>query len=157
MEVKQLLGDSPALALFNPSLRPVISTDASDYELGAVFAQTQPDGREGPVAFTIRTLTETEQKYSRTEEGALACVWAADGWRTYLWGRCFTLRTDHQALATPLSTKGIDRAGMRIAGLHACSILIMMSFTVQVHRTTQLIACRTYPCLGAVTPPRCRT
>jgi len=37
-KVKQLLVNSPALAIFDPSLRPVISTDASDYGLGAVFA-----------------------------------------------------------------------------------------------------------------------
>ncbi|XP_048853517.1 uncharacterized protein K02A2.6-like isoform X1 [Brienomyrus brachyistius] len=114
-EVKQLLVNSPALALFNPSLRPVISTDASDYGLGAVFAQVQPDGTEKPVAFASRTLTETERKYSTVEKEALACVWATEKWRTYLWGRRFTLRTDHQALTTLLSTKGIGRAGMRVA------------------------------------------
>lgn len=114
-EVKQLLVNSPALALFDPSLRPVISTDASDYGLGAVFAQVQLDGTEKPVAFASRTLTETERKYSIVEKEALACVWATEKWRTYLWGRRFTLRTDHQALTTLLSTKGIGRAGMRVA------------------------------------------
>lgn len=114
-EVKRLLVDSPALALFDPSLRSVISTDASDYGLGAIFAQIQPDGTEKPVAFASRTLTETERKYSTVEKEALACVWAAEKWRTYLWGRRLTLRTDHQALTTLLSTKGIGRAGMRVA------------------------------------------
>lgn len=114
-EVKHLLVNSPALALFDPSLRPMISTDASDYGLGAVFAQVQPDGTEKPVAFASRTLTETERKYSIVEKEALACVWATEKWRTYLWGRRFTLRTDHQALTTLLSTKGIGRAGMRVA------------------------------------------
>ncbi len=32
-----------------------------------------------------------------------------------MWGHCFTLRSDHQALTTLLSTKGMDRAGMRVA------------------------------------------
>lgn len=114
-EIKQLLVASPVLALFNPSLRSVISTDASDYGLGAVFAQVQPDGKEKPIAFASRTLTVTERKYSIVEKEALACVWAAEKWRTYLWGRRFTLRTDHQALTTLLSTKGMGRAGMRIA------------------------------------------
>lgn len=114
-EVKQLLVDSPALAIFDPSLQTVISTDASDYGLGAVFAQVQPDGTEKPVAFASRTLTVTERKYSTVEKEALACVWAVEKWRTYLWGRRFTLRTDHQALTTLLSTKGLGRAGMRVA------------------------------------------
>uniref|UniRef100_A0A8C6V5S1 Gypsy retrotransposon integrase-like protein 1 n=1 Tax=Neogobius melanostomus TaxID=47308 RepID=A0A8C6V5S1_9GOBI len=114
-EVKRLLVNSPALTLFDPALQIVISTDASDYGLGGVFTQVQPDGTEKPVAFASRTLTSTERKYSTVEKEALACVWATEKWRTYLWGRRFILRTDHQALTTLLSTKGMGRAGMRIA------------------------------------------
>ncbi|KAK7889395.1 hypothetical protein WMY93_024955 [Mugilogobius chulae] len=114
-EIKKLLVNSPALTLFDPALPVVISTDASDYGLGAVFTQVQPDGTEKPVAFASRTLTNAERKYSTVEKEALACVWATEKWRTYLWGRRFTLRTDHQALTTLLSTKGMGRAGMRIA------------------------------------------
>lgn len=113
--VKELLVNSPALALFDPELPTIISTDASDYGLGAVFTQIHPDHTERTVAFASRTLTPTERKYSTVEKEALACVWAVEKWRTYLWGRKFTLRTDHQALTTLLSTKGTDRAGMRIA------------------------------------------
>ena len=119
-EVKQLLIASPALALYDPTLRSVISTDASDYGLGAVFDQIQLDGTEKPVAFASRTLTVTERKYSIVEKEALACVWATEKWRTYLWGHRFTLRTDHQALTTLLTTKGIGRAGMRVARWSAC-------------------------------------
>lgn len=115
LRVKQLLIDSPALALFNPDFPKIISTDASDYGLGAVFTQLHPDRTERTVAFASRTLTPAERKYSTVEKEALACVWAVEKWRTYLWGRRFTLRTDHQALTTLLSTKGADRAGMRVA------------------------------------------
>ncbi|KAJ8362815.1 hypothetical protein SKAU_G00116460 [Synaphobranchus kaupii] len=114
-KVKELLVGSPALALFDPALPTVISTDASDYGLGAVFTQIHPNHTERTVAFASRTLTPAERKYSTVEKEALGCVWAVEKWRTYLWGRRFTLRTDHQALTTLLTTKGLGRAGMRIA------------------------------------------
>lgn len=114
-DVKQMLVSSPALAIYDPTLHSVISTDASDYGLGAVFAQIQSDGTEKPVAFASRTLTDAEKKYSIVEKEAMACVWATEKWRTYVWGHRFTLRTDHQALTTLLTTKGMGRAGMRIA------------------------------------------
>ena len=114
-KVKSLLLDSPALALFDPSMPTVVSTDASDYGLGAVLTQIHRDGEERTVAFASRTLTAVERKYSTVEKEALGCVWAVEKWRTFLWGRKFTLRTDHQALTTLLTTKGMGRAGMRIA------------------------------------------
>ncbi|KAJ8356711.1 hypothetical protein SKAU_G00195050 [Synaphobranchus kaupii] len=114
-KVKELLVGSPALALFDPALPTVISTDASDYGLGAVFTQIHPNHTERTVAFASRTLTPAERKYSTVEKEALGCVWAVEKWRTYLWGRRFTLRTDYQALTTLLTTKGLGRAGMRIA------------------------------------------
>ena len=114
-KIKLLLVNSDALALFDPSLHTVVSTDASDYGLGAVLTQFHPGGVERTVAFASRALTTVERKYSTVEKEALGCVWAVEKWRTYLWGRKFTLRTDHQALTTLLTTKGMGRAGMRIA------------------------------------------
>lgn len=80
-----------------------------------MFAQVQSDSVEKPVAFASRTLTDAEKKNSIVEKEALACVWATEKWRTYVWGHRYTLRTDHQALTTLLTTKGMGRAGMRIA------------------------------------------
>ncbi|KAI2643843.1 Retrovirus-related Pol polyprotein from transposon 17.6 [Labeo rohita] len=113
--LKELLSTSPVLALFDPSLPIIISTDASDYGLGGVLTQMHPDETEKTVAFASRTLTAAERKYSTVEKEALACIWAVEKWRPYLWGQHFTLRTDHRALTTLLATKGIGRAGMRVA------------------------------------------
>lgn len=107
--------NSPALSLFNPELPTVVTTDASDYGLSAVLTQMHYDGTERTVAFASRTLTQTERKYSTVEKEALGCVWATEKWRTYLWRRHFTLRTDHSPLTTLLASKGQGRAGMRIA------------------------------------------
>ncbi|XDV12346.1 hypothetical protein PO909_001044 [Leuciscus waleckii] len=115
MDVKKCLVDSSALALFNLEMPIIVSTDASDYGLGAILSQVYPDHSEHTVAFASRTLTSAERRYSTVEKEAFACVWAVEKCRTYLWGRRFTLRTDHQALTTLLSTRGAGRAGMRIA------------------------------------------
>ncbi|CAL9706462.1 unnamed protein product [Knipowitschia caucasica] len=45
-KLKRLLLDSPALAMFNPKLSAVITTDASDYGLGAVLTQIHSDNTE---------------------------------------------------------------------------------------------------------------
>ena len=113
--VKQLIVHSPALVLFDPSKPAIVSTDASDYGVGAVLTQLDSHGAEQTVAFASRSLSDAERKYSIVEKEALACVWAAEKWRTWLWGRRFLLRTDHQALTTLLTTKGNNRAGLRIA------------------------------------------
>ncbi len=109
-----MLIHSPALSLFDTELLTVVSTDASDYGLGAVLAQVHEDKTERIVAFASRTLSSGERKFSTIENEALACVWAVKNWQTYLWGRKFLLCMDHQALTVLLSSKGNDRTGMRI-------------------------------------------
>ena len=112
-KVRQLMGESPCLAMYDPDLETIVTTDASGYGLGAVLTQIK-NGNEVTVECASRTLSDAEKKYSVSEKEALACVWACEKWNTYLWGRKFTLRTDHQALVTLLS-KGSDRQAMRIA------------------------------------------
>lgn len=92
--------------------------DASSIVLGAVLQPTKDDELV-TIAFASRRLTTQEQKYSVGELEALACLWACEHWGLYLWGRPFILRTDHQALVTLLSTKGVGRCPFRIAKWHA--------------------------------------
>ena len=113
--VKEMIVSNPALALLNPELHSIMTSDASDYGLGAVLTQIHVDKMEKTITFTSRTLTESQRKYSTEEKEALGCVWVTEKWRTYLWGRHFTLRTDHSPLTTQLSTKRLGRAGMRVA------------------------------------------
>uniref|UniRef100_A0A673NPS4 Reverse transcriptase/retrotransposon-derived protein RNase H-like domain-containing protein n=1 Tax=Sinocyclocheilus rhinocerous TaxID=307959 RepID=A0A673NPS4_9TELE len=80
--LKRMLLQSPVLAIYDPSLPTFISTDTSDYGLGAVLTPLHPDGVERVIAFASRTLSTSERKYSAVEKEALACVWAVEKWRT---------------------------------------------------------------------------
>ena len=127
-KVKSKIAQRVVLGLFNPNLPTVVTTDASDYGLGAVLSQVK-GGQEIPLAFVSRSLSPAERKYSTGEKEALACVWACNKWYTYLWGRHFVLRTDHKALVTMLSTRGTGRQTMRIARWSAQ--LLQFDYTVE--------------------------
>ncbi|KAL5502169.1 hypothetical protein EMCRGX_G008896, partial [Ephydatia muelleri] len=96
-DLKKRLVSSPILTLPDFSLPFVLDTDASGDGLGAVLAQNV-DGVERVVAYASRALSRTEKKYCATRREMLALVWAARHFRPYLYGRKFTLRTDHHCL-----------------------------------------------------------
>ncbi len=112
-ELKEAIASPPILSHFDPDAETFVSSDASGIALGAVLSQVTK-GVERPVAFCSRTLTETERKYSTGEREALGCVYACEHWHVYLFGRKFTLRTDHQALTTLLATSGTGHRPLRI-------------------------------------------
>eukprot|EP00741_Cyanophora_paradoxa_P004113 tig00000097_g3995.t1 len=78
----------------------IIYTDWSKRAMGAVLMQEDKDGRERPIAFISRTLTNMERKYQSPTEGeCIAVLWAVKVWHHYfVCGHPFTIRTDHSAL-----------------------------------------------------------
>jgi hypothetical protein len=74
-----------------------LTTDASKVAVAAILSQVQ-NGLERPVAYASRQLNKAEQAYSASEAELLALVWAAKHFRCYLYGKRFTVRTDHAAL-----------------------------------------------------------
>ncbi|XP_064475837.1 uncharacterized protein K02A2.6-like [Ornithodoros turicata] len=126
-KVKRHISTCSALSMFEPALPVTVTTDASAYGLGAVLRQ-----RDGSifrtVSFASRALTPQGRKYSAGEREALACIWAVEHWHVYLWGRPFTLETDHQALQTLLSTQGTGHRPLRIS--RWVSRLLSYNFTV---------------------------
>lgn len=75
----------------------ILTTDASEYALGAVLSQMH-DKLERPIAFASRTLNDTEIRYATNEKEALAIIWAVKKYQPYLYGNRFTLVTDHKPL-----------------------------------------------------------
>lgn len=101
---KNILTSSHVLQRPDLSKPFVLTTDASNYALGAVLSQG-PIGKDKPIAFASRTLTKSEEKYSTIEKELLAIDWACRYFRPYLFGRKFTLYTDHKPLTYALNMK----------------------------------------------------
>ena len=97
-KAKLILSSTPVLALFNPNLNTVVSSDASSFGLGAVLLQTQRDAFHCPVAYTSHAITSTEQCYVQMEKEALALTWACERFSDYLVGTVFHCETDHKRL-----------------------------------------------------------
>ena len=100
--IKGMLSSDQVLAHYNPTLPLSLAADASAYGVGAVISQKYADGGERPIAYASRTLTTAEQKYAQVEKEALALVFGVKRFHQYLYGRHFTLITDHKPLTTIL-------------------------------------------------------
>ncbi|KAL1109910.1 hypothetical protein AAG570_014144 [Ranatra chinensis] len=96
---KTRLCEDPVLRVPNFSLPFVITTDASQVAVGAVFSQVDSGGEGGrPVAYASKKLTPAESRYSAIERELLGVVWAVEHFRPYVWGRQFQIKTDHKPL-----------------------------------------------------------
>lgn len=92
-KLKDLVTNSPILRYPNFEKKFKITTDASNFAIGAVLSQ---DGH--PIAYASRTLNKHETNYATVEKELLAIVWAVKYYRPYVFGREFDLESDHQPL-----------------------------------------------------------
>jgi transposase InsO family protein len=75
----------------------ILTTDASGYAIGGILSQG-PVGKDLPVSYTSRILNTAEQNYSTIEKECLAIIYCINHFRPYLYGRLFTIITDHKPL-----------------------------------------------------------
>ena len=104
-EAKQQLASAPVLVHYDPKLPIRLAGDASSYGIGAVLSQVLPDGSEHPVAFASRALRPSEKNYAQLEKEALSLIYGISKFHKYIYGRHFTLVTDHRPLTAILGPK----------------------------------------------------
>ncbi|XP_013136418.1 PREDICTED: uncharacterized protein K02A2.6-like, partial [Papilio polytes] len=101
IRIKKILSSVDTLAHYDSKKSLVVTCDASGRGIGGVLTQIDAgSGGERPVAYASRTLTDAEKNYSQIHREALAIIFCMNKFHQYLYGRHFTLRTDHKPLVS---------------------------------------------------------
>jgi hypothetical protein len=95
--LKAALNSAPILMIPRINERFILQTDASESGVGAVLLQ-ESEGVRHPVAYASRKLNEREKKYSVGEKECFAIWWGVQRFHRYIYGRKFSLETDHCGL-----------------------------------------------------------
>lgn len=93
---KNALQEDSVLVHYDESKPLILTCDASPYGIGAVLSHTMSDGADRPVVYG---LTKPEQGYAQIEREALAIVFEVQKFHYYLYGRQFTIQSDHKPLS----------------------------------------------------------
>ncbi|XP_064458840.1 uncharacterized protein K02A2.6-like [Ornithodoros turicata] len=93
-ELREALTKAPVLAYFQAHKPVTLSVDASQDGVGAVLTQ------EGhPVAYSSRSLTETQQRYAQIEKEMVAIVHGCEKFHEYIFGQpSVKVESDHKPL-----------------------------------------------------------
>ena len=92
-KLKKMVSDAPVLKKYDVNKPVKIATDASGLGIGSVLLQDNQ-----PVAYTSKSLTDTQQRYVSIEREMLAIVHACTKFHQYIYGKPVTVITDHKPL-----------------------------------------------------------
>jgi len=98
-QLKLALTKAPVMGYFDLSKDTYVTVDASPVGVSAILTQCAPGSNDHKViAYASRSLSTVESRYSQTEKEALSIVWAVEHFHIFLYGKEFTLITDHKPL-----------------------------------------------------------
>lgn len=122
-QIKKVMLSPLLLEHYDPSKTLIVAADACITGIGAVLLQRDSHGHERAIYHMAQSLTDAQRNYSQLEKEALALVTAVERFHRFVWGRRFTLQTDHKPLVALLqieNTKGLKpttAARLKIGGL----------------------------------------
>ena len=124
------------LSHYNETKPLILATDASQRGIGAVLMQKQND-EERPIAHASKTLSSTQQRYSQIEREALSIIYGVKKFHQYLYGRKFTLITDHKPLVSIFSPNK-NLLTMTVQRLQRYALTLMAyQFDIQYKKTSE--------------------
>ncbi|XP_052895733.1 uncharacterized protein K02A2.6-like [Anopheles moucheti] len=104
-QFKALLSTELLLTHYDPKRDIVVSADASSVGLGATLCHKYPDGSMKVVQHASRALSKAEFGYSQIDREGLAIIFAVTKFHRMIYGRHFTLQTDHRPLVRIFGSK----------------------------------------------------
>ena len=113
---KDLILSAKVLAHYDPILPLKWEADASAYGLGAVFSHIFPWYIGAPYClFESRTIIPSEHNFAQNRKEAWALVLGMQHFHQYLYGRKFTLVTNHKPWMTISQTSMLGDSTLKIS------------------------------------------
>ena len=106
-DLKEAIFQVPILHYPNPEKKYIVCTDASDDTCREQLSQ-EHNGTKSPIAFLSYTFTETQQKWSTTEQEVYGIYYAITKWNYYLQGTDIIITNDHKPLGHFLNRKNTN-------------------------------------------------
>ncbi|KAL6486114.1 hypothetical protein MHYP_G00055060 [Metynnis hypsauchen] len=107
-DLKATITEDACLKYYDASTPLTLEVDASQKGLGIALVQNNR-----PIAFGSKTLTDCQSRYSNIEREMLTIVYGMQRYHTYLYGKSFTVITDHKPLVT-ICSKPLHAAPPRL-------------------------------------------